>query len=128
MNYLFRKCLVLFSFILLTSQLSFSTENETEEKSPSPTVSFMSVGGGYDFTPGPSQVVLEANMNLFSDLTKQYSGQETKPVGIKLFGGRNDPTILDILEKDQNFRIEDKIFSSLFNNSHRGVNSSLRHN
>ena len=128
MNYLFRKCLVLFSFILLTSQLSFSTENETEEKSPSPTVFFMSVGGGYDFTPGSSQVVLEANMNLFSDLTKQYSAQETKPVEIKLFGGGNDPTILDILEKDPNFRIEDEIFSSLFNNSHRGVNSSLRHN
>src|SRR3989338_2289764 len=127
MQYLFRKYLALFSLVLLTSNYSFSAENETPENQSLPNPYFMGVGGGYYFSGWGSQAVLELNMELFSGLVNKYAQSTILPYSISLFAGGTDPEILDVVETVPNVSIEDELLADLFPNAHY-TNARLRHN
>ncbi len=82
---------------------------------------FLVAGGGYN--PFGAQVVLETNMKLFDKLADKYNAHNVT----RLFGGGNNKIIKDILTKDPNFPVDDKLFSFLFKGSDR-ADCTLRHN
>ena len=83
---------------------------------------YFSFGGGYG--PEGSQVVLEKNMEIFSEQSRASSGDNLK--SYRFFGGGCSPEILDVFETVP-LSIEDRMFATFFEASeHRDC--TWRHN